>query len=270
MAVKQLDYTDLSEVTTEVVSALFDVVAIGTFDENNVEFVDDFDGDILKTAIAEISDNDLENKVYLLNLGYAVGADTPPLGSSAVAGDHRGWLKLRILKNAQNYVLQYAHLDDASFQEVEIAKNLETNFTFFSFDTNTIDVEPNKKDWDMCFTVFTNEIPGYGTYGYTDFIISNNLQQVQAYSIDEDEGLSFEDFERTDIDEANFDVSQRAIGSSWRVGGGPGVSPQVKNNLFYLLKDTEGFYYKIKFATLTNKEGERGFPQFKYSLIKNN
>ncbi len=267
MAVKQLDATDLNAVTTATVQDLLSVVATQTFDPSNTAFVDDFDGDILHTAIAEVSDSPEQNKVYLLNLGYQVGTDTPNLGSVAIKGDLRGWKKIRILKQNGNYLLQYANLDDTTFQEVTISKNSDYNFTFFSFNTNaTVDVEPLKENWDLCFTSFTNEIPNAGTYMYSDFILSNNLQNVKAYEVNTAD-FSFEDFSKTDIVEGSFLTSQRAVGSSWRVGGGPGTAPQIKTDKFYILKDAEGNYFKIKFLTLTNEEGERGNAQFEYSLL---
>ncbi|HIP26113.1 MAG TPA: hypothetical protein EYG80_00470, partial [Flavobacteriaceae bacterium] len=73
MATKQLATTDLNSVTTATVQSLFTEVTTQTFDANNVAFVDDFDGDINNTAITEISDMADNNKVYLLNLGYAIG-----------------------------------------------------------------------------------------------------------------------------------------------------------------------------------------------------
>ncbi len=267
MTTKQLDFTDLNNVNTTTVQDLFNIVGIGTFDENNVEFVDDFDGDILNTAIAEISNIAIENKVYLLNLGYTVGTQTPQIGSVAVAEEHRGWKKIRILKHEDNYLLQYADLDDTTFQEVTIEKDTNYNFKFFSFNSEIIiDVEPEKQKWDICFTVFTNEIIGFGTYGFTDFIISNNLQNVQAYSVSVDE-YNFGTFSQTDIIFDNFLDTQRVIGNSWRFGGGPENPPQVNDTLFYILQDTEGIFYKIKFLRLTNDLGERGNPQFQYSIL---
>jgi len=267
MATKSLDVTDINAVNTVSVQNLFNTVTVGTFEANNVEYVDDFDGDIFNTAISEISEIDSENKIYLLNLGYAVGTDIPQIGSTTVTGDHRGWKKIRILKQNDKYLLQYADLDDTTFQEAIIEKDNNYNFTFFSFNTNTIvDVEPEKKNWDICFTVFTNEFPGFGTYGFTDFISSNNLQNVMSYSVSIDD-FNFDDFLQTDIVEENFIPSQTAIGSSWRIGGGPGSAPQTTNDFFFILKDTKGFTFKLKFSTLTNTEGERGFPQFKYEIV---
>ena len=276
MAAKALDYTDIDTVTTADVENLYPEVSIGTFNPENVNFVDDFDGDITQTALAEISVTPIDNKVYLLNLGYSVSADEPDTGSVAVAGGHRGWKKIRILRNSENYILQYANIEDTTHQEVIISKDEAYHFTHFSFNTETtLAVEPVKTDWDLCFTVFTNEIVGYGTYGFTDFVLSNSKSNVMAYQVqevddNEDDMIDnpYTDFSIADIITDNFENSQRAIGSSWRIGGGPGYSPAVKDNVYYIIKDSEGLLYKLKFLSLMNDDGVRGYPQFEYQLIQ--
>ena len=275
MATKALDFTDIDAVTEADVESLYFEVGIGTFDPENVNFVDDFDGDITQTAIAEITVNPTDNKVYLLNMGYSVGTDEPDPGSVAVAGAHRGWKKIRILRDGENYLLQYANIEDTTHQEITISKDEAYHFTHFSFATeNTLNIEPIKTDWDLCFTVFTNEIVGYGTYGFTDFVLSNSKSNVMAYQIQEvdtdaDGAIDnpYSTFSQADIITDNFENSQRAIGSSWRIGGGPGYSPAVKDDVYYVLKDTEGLFYKLKFLSLMNDDGIRGHPQFEYQLI---
>ena len=268
MATVALDGTDLNAITESDVSNLFDTVSVATFDPNNVNYVDDFDGDITKTAIAAISDTAEDNKVYLLNLGYEVSTESSDPGSVSIKGAHRGWKKIRILKQGAKYVLRYANLNDTSYQEVEISKNSEFNFSFFSFSTNAmVDVEPNKEKWDICFSVFTNEFPGYGTYGYSDFILSNNLQNVKAYQVLTTD-FTFADFTLADVVDSQYISTQRAIGSSWRVGGGPGSSPPVKTDRFYILKDAGNHVFKVRFTALTNDDGVRGNPTFEYSLLE--
>lgn len=276
MATKSLEFTDIDAVTTADVSSLYSEVGIGTFDPENVNYVDDFDGDITQTAIAEIVVTATDNKVYLLNMGYSVSTDEPDIGSVAVAGEHRGWKKIRILRDGENYTLQYANIEDTTHHTVTITKDSSYNFTFFSFTTaETPPVEPLKTEWDICFTVFTNEISGYGTYGFSDFIVNNSKNNVKAYQVQEvdidgdgeiDNPYTY--FSQTDIILGNFEISQRAIGSSWRIGGGPGVSPTVKDDVYYILKDTEGLVYKLKFLALMNDTGVRGHPQFQYQLVQ--
>ncbi len=276
MATKALEFTDIDAVTVADVESLYFEVGIGTFDPENVNFVDDFDGDITQTAIAEITVTPTDNRVYLLNMGYSVGTDEPDTGSVAVAGAHRGWKKIRIIRDGENYLLQYANIEDTTHQEVIITKDEAYHFTHFSFNTETtLSIEPIKTDWDLCFTVFTNEITDYGTYGFTDFVLSNSKSNIMAYQIQEidadTDGIidnPYTDFVTADIITDNFELSQRTIGSSWRLGGGPGYSPAIKDDVYYILKDPEGLLYKLKFLSLMNDDGVRGHPQFEYQLIQ--
>jgi len=274
MAAAELSTTDIDAVNSsnQEVIDLQSQVAVGTFQAQSANYIDAPNGDITATAIAEVSDNDGNNSVYLVNLGYEVGSNTPATGSVEVAGEARGWMKIRVLKNGNDYILQYADLDAVSHQEVTISKDSNYNFTFFSFNTESVvNVEPVASEWDLNFTVFTNEIPGYGAYGYSDFVVNNTLAGVGAYMIDTeiDTELSYETFTLSDVDETNFEYNdRRAIGSSWRNGGGPGVQPSLKDNVFYIVNDTDGNLYKLKFLALTNESGERGYPKFIYSLLQ--
>lgn len=273
MATAKLLEDDIDAVTssTTEVQELQPQVAVGTFDETSIAFVDAPDGDITHTAINEISVENSNNAVYLLNLGYQVGSENPSTGSVNVSGEPRGWKKIKIIRDGDNYVLQYADLDDTVHKEVTIAKNTNYNFTFFSFNTeDTVSVEPEKENWDLNFTVFTNEIEGYGAYGYSDFVVNNTKANAQVYMIDTevDNTLTYANFTLNDVVEANFTTDQRSIGSSWRNGGGPGSLPSLKTNVFYIVNDTDGNLYKLQFLALTNADGERGHPEFVYSLLQ--
>lgn len=272
MAAAQLTSTNIDAInsTSTEVQELQPKVAVGTFDAANTAYVDALDGTITTTAIAEISTTDANNKVYLLNLGDEIGTEVPTTGSVDISDDSRGWKKIRILKNGNDYVLQYADLDATTHKEVTISKNASYNFTFFSFNTETEAlVEPEKAEWDLNFTVFSNEITGYGSYGYSDYVLNNTKASAKAYMIDTDvDSYTYESFSITDVDNSIFTNDQRAIGSSWRNGGGPGSLPSLKENVFYIVNDTDGNLYKLKFLALTNEAGERGYPKFVYSLLE--
>ena len=274
MAAGQLTATDIDAVSSsdQEVQDLQPQVAVGTFDANNTVFVDAPNGDLSGTAFAEISATDANNHVYLVNLGNEVGTATASTGSVEISGDARGWKKVRVLQDGSNYILQYADLDDTTHQEVTISKDASYNFSFFSFNSNsTVNIEPEKTEWDLNFTVFTNEIPGYGSYGYSDYVVNNTLEDATVYMIDTEveTELSYDNFTLADVDATLFsNADRRSIGSSWRNGGGPGTLPSLKDNVFYIVNDTDGNLYKLKFLALTNDNGERGYPKFVYSLLQ--
>ena len=272
MAAAQLTETNIDAVTatTAEVQELQAQVAVGTFDDANTAFVDSPDGLITTTAISEISTTEASNNVYLLNLGYEIGTETPATGSVDISDDTRGWKKIRILKDGNNYVLQYADLDASTHKEITISKSATHNFTYFSFNTESeVVVAPEKKNWDLNFTVFTNEIPGYGSYGYSDYVTNNTKSDAKVYMIDTDvDSYTYDSFSLTDVDNSIFTNDQRSVGSSWRNGGGPGRLPSLKDNVFYVVNDTDGNLYKLQFLALTNEAGERGHPEFIYSLLE--
>ncbi|WP_034058406.1 HmuY family protein [Lacinutrix jangbogonensis] len=272
MAAAELSETDIDAVSassTEV-QGLQGQVAVGTFDAANTTYVDAPDGSFSSPAIAQVSNTIANNKVYLVNLGDEVGTDTPSTGSVAVSGDSRGWKKIRVLISGNDYVLQYADLNATTHEEVIISKDAAYNFNFFSFNTEAeVNVEPEKSKWDLNFTVFTNEINGFGSYGFTDYVLNNTKTNAKTYMIDTTvDGLTYDDFVLTDVVDTNYTNDQRSIGSSWRNGGGPGSLPSLKDDVFYIVNDADGNLYKLKFLALTNDEGVRGYPEFVYSLLQ--
>ncbi len=261
MAVAELESTDIDAVSSSDVADIQAAVAVGTFDPANEAYVDHPDGDINKTAISAISSNNADNKVYLLNLGFEVGTETPEPGSVAIAGDPRGYLKIRILRDGDAYLLQYAELDATTHTEVTIEKSPGYNFTFFSFNSNSVvNVAPESELWDLNFTVFTNLIDGAGSYGFSDGVLHNRKGGVVSYQVESD---GYAEFTFDDVQAANFQQDQRAIGSNWRDVLEGTLTPDV----FYIIQDPNGNIYKLRFLALTNDDGIRGYPEFEYELL---
>ncbi|MGI9526510.1 MAG: HmuY family protein [Weeksellaceae bacterium] len=270
MATKSLDIYDIDAVNLDnIPSNYFDEVKIGTFDPANEEFIDSPSGDINGTAIQEIEVEPVMNPVYLVNLGNEVGTITPNVGSVAVAGDERGWKKIRILRQENGYLLQYANLNDTTHQEIFISKEKAYNFTHFSFNTEKIiQAQPPRASWDLCFTVFTNVVStpdgeSAGSYGFSDFVVNNVLSDSKGFMVLETNEINYDNYS-FNRSEANSLLSddQRVIGSNWR-----DVFKGLYDDRFFVLHDTEGNWYKIKFISFTGPQGERGYPKFQYQQI---
>ncbi len=276
MAVKKLEQTDITlPVTAD------DEVNIGEgggtgIIHGNPAYVDGPSGDITATAIAEVSSNEAENKVYLLNMGFGLSTTAPAAGSVNPFGASRGWKKIRILRSGNDYKLQYADIEATTFSEVVIPKNNAYNFSFFSIANNTIvSVEPEKAKWDLQFTPFVNLVnfgTGLVSYVYQDFIITNRNGGTKAYQVLNSAGVAYADFTLAHVVTANLDTEaasdQRVIGANWRNGGGPTSLPSVKDDRFYVVRDAAGHIYKVRFIAMSNAAGERGFPTFEYKLLQ--
>lgn len=267
MAAARLNYTNIDLVSNSDLAPLEKEVAIGTFDPINVKYIDHPSGDLNKTAIAKIEEDDALNNVYLVNLGYYVGNSEAGGGGVNVSGDLRGWKKIRILKRGSQYLLQYANVNDVTHKEVLISKNQTYNFQFYSLSSEKlIKVEPAKGKWDLNFTVFTN-INEAGSYGYSDFIVGNIYGDVTAYPVKilKEQKNTFEKFALADVKENLFESDLRTIGSSWReVASGK----KLFSDVYYIIKDGKGNYYKFRMLAFMNENGERGYPRFEYKLLR--
>ena len=279
MAVKQLNTTNIDEVQQDDSS-----VAVGFTTMADLGYVDNPTGILTGngagegTAIAEISATAADNKVYLVNMGFEVGTETPEAGSVAVDGEARGWKKIRITRDGSDYVVDYADLADTTHKTVKVSKKADFNFTFLNLTSGQIvDVQPAKKQWDLAFSGFTNYYPSGDseiTYYFSDFISSNILGGTKVYMVtssSEEAAAEYEAFTKANVDETQFAASttdQRIIGDTWREGGSRTASPSIHDDRFYVVKDADGNLFKIRFLALLNDAGERGNPVFEYELLK--
>jgi hypothetical protein len=231
-------------------------------------YVDTADGQLETTAFDAVSETDSENKVYLFYMGTEIPTEAAEPGSINTGTVDRGWYKVRVLNQGGAYVLQYASLDATEFKEITIEKDAQLNAVAFSMtDDKIVSVEPPKENWDLNISgVFATEI---GTT-YSDFVLHNTLGGVSLYEVVIDQGVkSYADFSIEDVDESLLNAQDRSvIGSGWRSTTGPSSSsPVAKDDRYYVLKDVDGNYYKIRFTAVVSESGERGYPSFEYSLL---
>lgn len=259
MMAKQLNKTDITQVNTADTVGLSTLVAFSLYSPTTAQlpFIDYPNGDLTRTAIAAVSADPNENKVYIVNRGSGPGNPAPA----------RGWKKIRVLREGTGYKIQYADLASTTYQEMVIPKEEAYNFTYLSFETGRLKVDPEKKKWDLAWAYFSN-VSNFGAgevpYLFQDMILLN--RGVQSSKI-MTSVKSFDAFGEADLAGLTFSSSQTAIGADWRSGGGPGVSPAVRTDRYYIIKDAGNNYYKLRFTALT-QNGERGYPAYEAVLVK--
>ncbi|MPS71811.1 MAG: hypothetical protein E2590_01520 [Chryseobacterium sp.] len=267
--------TDINKVKESDVAALKTKVQVANFDPANVSYIDDVEGNFPAgyTAIEEIKAVDSENAIYLVNMGKDIYDGAVPLGSVATGGAERGWMKIQITRAGTSaYKIKFAGIEETDHKEYIINKDVKHNYSFFSLKNNKeVFIQPEKQNWDLGFTVFTNVIEGAGTYIYADFVLTNIMGGAGSYEVRVTAPATvteaYNNFKVSDVDLAKMSfIDQRSIGANWRNPVGTN-GLEVYTDRFYIIKDPDGFYFKLKFLRMTNQKGERGHPLFEYQPL---
>lgn len=260
MMAKQINKNDLNAVTASDTTGFSADVAFSQANPqvSQLVYIDYPNGDITRTAIAEVSATATDNKVYIVNRGNGIGTGAA----------NRGWKKIRIIRNASGgYTLQHADIAATSFTSVDIAKDDAYFFKYVSFESGATTAEPQKKKWDLAWTYFANATnfgSGEVPYMFQDVVLINRNVSIAKVLTS---AKTFDAFAEADIAAQTFVTTQNAYASDWRSGGGPGISPAVRADRYYIIKDGDNNYYKIRFTALT-QNGERGYPAFESVLVK--
>lgn len=228
--------------------------------------LDDIDGDLTKTVIPQVSTNDADNKVIVLHRGTA----------GAIAA--RDLIKIRVLRNANGgYTLQYAPINATTFSTIDIEKDNQYNFKYWSLEQGAVTGEPQKNEWDIVWGMSIYKTPSdnqFVAYVFSDLVAVNYLNGTMAvekeYSNAAEASAAYDSYDKAKA-EAEALVNERwTIGSRWRKTAAPGVTdPGVIRTRFYVVKDAEGNFYKIKFISFSSDDGgKRGEPEMKYELLQ--
>lgn len=265
MVARPTSETDLSLVNSTLVTDDYKAEMV-VAPEGSIDWIDNPNGNLNETAIASISINDDENLVYVINRGQTE------------AGDElieRGFIKIKITRTANEYIVTYGSIDATSFTTVNISKNSNFNFTFLNFDNGLVDVEPDKALWDIALTTSSNYFFDHATsttipYRFKDITITNK-GNVKVSAIEITSEINFDNFTLNDIEGIELEDNRFAIGSSWRLFEFTTFSFVLNTEIFYVIEDTEGNFYKLVFTRMycidANCAGERGYPEISYQLL---
>jgi len=213
-------------------------------------------------------------------IGFGAGKKMEPSGGlpdSAAIGDWRnlnnvylidrgvtaagsfGFVKVQFLQvTEEHYTLVFQDLSGGEIHQLTVNKDELANSTFVSLNEAgyPITVEPPKDKWDICFTQYSVEIP----IPYMVTGVLTNRYQTSACLVPE--GTTFEEIDLAFAQQLEFNGRMDNIGYDWKVFDLEANTYVVDVNKIYVVKTSEGFYYKIHFVDFYNELGEKGNPKW--------
>jgi hypothetical protein len=231
---------------------------------------DPSDGNLDSTAIGRYfnfnpDDSSLiyTNEVYIINRGYNVNANL------------RGLKKIVFqMVNDSAYTLRYANLDGSEEHNLLINKDELANFSYFSFDDGGKQLypEPPKQDYDLLFTQYTTLLFTDVGDPYPYLLTGVLLNRQFIVEVARDTSMIFDQITYESTAGMDFSRQLDIIGYDWKdlegdVTGGGSTVYYIVEGLHYVVRDTEGYLYKLRFTSFYNNNGVKGHPQFEYQRL---
>lgn len=207
------------------------------------------------------TDTSYSSLVYVINRGYND------------LGNLRGLKKVQFLSvSANSYTFKYANLDGSNAGSFEVQKQDGVYLSGFSFKNGGEQTyfEPQADSWDVVFTQYTTLL--YTTEGDPyPYLVTGVLINRQNVEVAMDSLNDFNSIDRSIADEETYSTRLDIIGYDWKELVGDvntgNVSYNIVPNRVYLIKNRNGFVYKLRFVGFYNNQGDKGYPSFEWQLI---
>lgn len=189
-------------------------------------------------------------------------------GISAL-GVVQGVRKFRITgyKNGK-YSIMYSNLNNSKKFLVEVQSVTGKNFVQLNLTdgTQTLDLEPVNTDWDLLFTQYTDILTTSEGEKYP-YLVTGVLTNPMKVEVAFDDIKPFGEIDLEYAENLNFSKSQSMIGYGWKYYDFDSGIYTVLTENSYIIKDTDGVYFKLRFVGFYNNSGLKGYPQFEFQKL---
>tara|TARA_B100001778_G_C18583660_1_gene628735 strand:+ start:992 stop:1963 length:972 start_codon:yes stop_codon:yes gene_type:complete len=203
------------------------------------------------TTIGNSWDN---NITYIIDLGFDID------------GNSRGYKKFKVDAFSNNYyIITVSNLNNSELRTIQIPKNENVQYSRLSLASSTIISSPNKDDWDLLFSQYTHLyadsiVPAY-------LVTGTLINQKSGIEVAIDSVNTFSDIIFSNINNYTFNNNQDIIGYNWKLYDFDNGYYIINSNISYIIKNTEGRYYKLRFIDFYNEVGVKGYPTFEVQEI---
>ncbi|MBK6963242.1 MAG: HmuY family protein [Bacteroidales bacterium] len=185
-----------------------------------------------------------------------------------------GYIKIQPLINTSTgeVSIRIANLNGSDERTFSFTKVNGLRYVAMSFESgqNAVQPEPLKTDWDLLFTQYT-------TLLFTDtgepypYLVTGVLLNDTLVSAVMDSITPFESIDRYYTENLVLSKQRDVIGYNWKkiVGdveiGDVSYLPILK--MVYIIKNSDGDFFKLRFVDFYNELGQKGYPTFEYQKL---
>jgi hypothetical protein len=181
-------------------------------------------------------------------------------------GEALGYKKVSFDVAGGHILLRAANPDNSMETTIPVTLDPQMDRTYFSFETGIRDIVPEPGAWSLLFTRYTTMLVTDEGDDYPYLVVGAllNPNGVQAAV---DTLHDFMDIGIEDIAELEFTTRSDIIGYEWKEYDFDAGIYTIVPGLSYVIRDRDGFYYKLRFVDFYSDEGIKGYPTFEYARL---
>lgn len=200
----------------------------------------------------------IKDGIYLIELSYKTGLDK--------------YYAMQIIGYTDSsYYIRVNKMGDYSNTFQEIKKNTKQNFTYYSFKGTVPQIvnnaEPEKESWDIEFTKYKHIFYNITKEPFP-YLVTGAISNRNNVLVAKDTVAYYYDINWEYCKNKVFSDNSDAIGYDWKSFDRSGnLTYTVNSHYNYIVKTTEGHYYKLRFLDFYNENREKGYPKFEFERI---
>jgi hypothetical protein len=217
---------------------------------------DKSDGNPDSTAIGawyEISEDSVwsNRHVYLVDLG------------SDREGNSLGQKKVQFDILGDDFLMRSANVDNSGDTLVLIGRDPAMDQVYYSFEKGMVDIAPLPERWSLLFSKYTTMLVTDEGEDYP-YLVVGVLLNPNGVAAALDTIHDFLDMTRDDITDLNFTTQADVIGYDWKYYDFDAGVYTIVPDMNYVIRDRNGFFYKLRFVDFYSDEGVKGYPTFEF------
>jgi len=220
---------------------------------------DKSDGNADSTAIGawyEISEDSSwsQREVYLVDQG------------SDKEGFSLGQKKVQFDILGDDFLMRYANTDNSGDTLVLIERDPAMDQVYYSFEDGLVDIAPLPEQWSLLYSKYTTMLVTDEGENYP-YLVVGALLNPNGVTAALDTIHDFMDMTREDITDLSFTVQADVIGYDWKYYDFDAGVYTIVPDMSYVIRDQDGFFYKLRFVDFYSDEGVKGYPTFEFARL---
>jgi hypothetical protein len=178
-------------------------------------------------------------------------------------GQKLGYRKVQFEMADNGYRIRIADPDRSGDTTLIIQRDESKAWIHYSFDLGIVDTYPDADTWTLLFSKYTTMLVTNEGENYP-YLVTGVLLNPLGVSAMRDTIHDFDEFVLADTVDLKLTARNDVIGYSWKYYNFDAGLYTMVPGYSYIIRDLDGFYYKLRFIDFYNETGEKGFPKFEF------